>query len=1152
MRCGRCGTELIEGKKFCHACGARALVGCASCGAPLDPDFRFCPDCGAPVATAEPSPAADPAGEESAPVPAVATAEADGDRFSRLVRHIPAALAEKIRHAGTVSGERKRATILFCDLVGSTAIAEGLDPEEYRELLEPYLELAFAEVYRFEGVVNQLSGDGLMALFGAPVSYENDPERAVRAAVAIQRALAELAERSRGIELSVRIGVHTGMVVVGAMGNDLKMDYTAIGDTTNLAARLQTLAAPGSILVSDATHRHVRDDFRTHAVGPFEVKGKSEPIAAYEVLELSQTLAPVGIARSEGLTPLVGRDEQLAQLYACYERSRGRLGQVVSVVGAAGSGKSRLVYEFKQRLVDEPTTLFEARCSSLTRGVSHSLWVAMIQRYFGIVPGEPASESCGKIADGLAELGSYDEDIAPSLCALLSLPSAGLEGASADEVGRQSFAAVVELVKRATRHAPIVMIVEDLHWIDDASREMLELSASEFAIGRSMLLVTHRPQYEPVWQSVAALTQLHLAPLSDREGVEIVRSRAGGPLPAALEELVLAKGEGNPLYLEELTKTLLEEGTVVSSAGRVEVTRAVEDIRIPDTVHELLEARLDRLRPEAKRVAQIASVLGRQFRSHELVALMADEPIEVERELEELERLGVLHRKVGLDADEFRFGESLTQEVAYGALLLRERRALHQRVGELLEAAAGESGGVRLPLIAHHFARSDDRGKGIRLLLQAAAAAEALPSYGDAGRLYREAWDLAEAALREPDADAKELRLRLLEATHGVARVSLLDGSGYGDERAAARRGVELAEQLGDEEALAKLLSTYGSLVIAVAREDFGDGLALIEKAVAVARQGGYERTAARISRSLGWTFLLDGRFDDARRETERALREIERLDAPGGPSDSYLGALFFHDRVLFEADELEAADRSLREAYRLAIEVKNRTLQSGNAAVLAGLEFTRGDYAEAVRWSQLAVGIAEQIDNAAALRSCRAVQLAVWAESGEGAVDPAELERFVASAWTNAETAINSNLVVEALLAAGEVDRARRVAEATALRAGGRLREARSSLSLGLVSLALGPSHWGDAEEHFLGAADGARSIGARSVYAHALLGAAELAARRGEPGALRTSAEEAAAIYRELGMGRYEAKARALLGHALSGHVRHLSPQGEGRAPR
>ncbi|MBW2420382.1 MAG: AAA family ATPase, partial [Deltaproteobacteria bacterium] len=541
MRCTACATELIPGKKFCHACGVPTGRACTSCGARLDPQFRFCPDCGVPLA------ANDSAREQP--------------------------------------GERKWVTVLFCDLAESTAAAERLDAEEYRELLDRYLELSFKEIDRFEGTVNQLAGDGFMALFGAPVAHEDAPERALRAALAIQEALL-------GFALRPRIGVHTGMVVVGNVGNDLKTDYTAIGDTTNLASRLESLAEPGTVLSSEATQRLVRGCFRMERKGPFEVRGKSEPVTAYEVLAFSDT--PV---ETHTLTPFVGRTQELAHLQAAFERVSSNLPQVVALVGAAGSGKSRLVHEFRTWLAERPVELFAARCASLSRGVPYALWVDMMRRYFEIGAGEASEPALEKLRARLALVaGEEAEALLPGFRKILSL--------AGSEENAHEFEAVDRLVCRASRDTPVVMIVEDLHWIDDASREALELAIAGFGAERCMMLVTHRPEFEAHWQS-AAVTQLQLRPLPDGEGVEIVRALAGGTLPTELETRILRQGVGNPFFLEELTRGLLEDGTLARRDGAVDVTRPVHEIRIPDSIQELLGARLDRLDPRAKRVAQL-------------------------------------------------------------------------------------------------------------------------------------------------------------------------------------------------------------------------------------------------------------------------------------------------------------------------------------------------------------------------------------------------------------------------------------------------------------------------------------------------------------------------------------------------------------------
>jgi class 3 adenylate cyclase len=334
-------------------------------------------------------------------------------------------LAAKIRASqGVVAGERKLVTVMFCDLVGSTSIAERLDPEDYRDLLEEYMALVFREVYRVEGIITHLAGDGVMALFGAPIAHEDAPYRAVYAALAIRDALAELNARGHAgctIDLQVRIGVHTGPVVVGTVGSDLKMDYTAIGDTTNLAQRLQSVADPGMVLISDATHRLVRGFFEVLPARRFEVKGKRDPVAAHEVRGFSSTTTAIAVAEARGLTPLVGRGEELAQLTACFDRLSGSLSQVVTVVGEAGSGKSRLIYELKQRLAEVPVTFFEARCSAMTQAVPYAPWVTMMRQYFGIASGDREEEATAKIA---AKLGA-DAATAPALCQVMNLRGSG-------------------------------------------------------------------------------------------------------------------------------------------------------------------------------------------------------------------------------------------------------------------------------------------------------------------------------------------------------------------------------------------------------------------------------------------------------------------------------------------------------------------------------------------------------------------------------------------------------------------------------------------------------------------------------------------------------------------------------------------------------
>ena len=509
MPCRNCGVELLPDKRFCHVCGAAVTLTCPNCQATIESQYKFCPDCGYEIAVDfDPSP------------------PATHDTLARLSSNIPEAMAKKILDSrGVMEGERKQVTVMFCDLAGSTAVASTLDPEEYRELLEQYLGLAFHEIHRFEGIVNQLAGDGLMALFGAPIGHEDAPQRAVWAAVAVREALAHFNRRleaERGLTLPVRIGIHTGPVVVGTVGNDLKMDYTAIGDTTNLAARLEAVAAVGTVLISETTARLVRGFFRTRAVTPLAVKGKSEPITAHEVLDAVEAVSPMAVAVARGLTPLVGRTEELAQLMACFRRLAGNLAQVVTVVGDTGSGKSRLLHEFKQQL-GEAVTFLEARCSALNRLEAYFPFVTILQRYFELTAEDSPQTAAEKIA---RKVGAPPDMLGaefPVLFRLLSLPTDGRGELPPEQLKREIFRAMANLLTHETQQRSVVVVIEDLHWVDEPSQELLELAVSRLARAPILVVASHRPDYQLPWRTAAALTRPTLRPLGTGEITEIIR-----------------------------------------------------------------------------------------------------------------------------------------------------------------------------------------------------------------------------------------------------------------------------------------------------------------------------------------------------------------------------------------------------------------------------------------------------------------------------------------------------------------------------------------------------------------------------------------------------------------------------------------------------
>jgi class 3 adenylate cyclase/tetratricopeptide (TPR) repeat protein len=1033
-----------------------------------------------------------------------------------------------------IPGERKLVTAVFCDLVGSTQLAERLDPEEYRELLDQYFEIALAEINRMDGFTTQLAGDGVMALFGAPIAHEDAPQRAVRAALAIRDDLANLNRRLQAegdIDLQVRIGVHTGPVVVGVMGGGRTMSYTAVGDTTNVVARLQAMASPGSVLISEATYRLVQGFFHVAPAGSLELRGKSERVVAYEVLALQEAVTPIAIARARGLTPFVGRASELTQLMGCFERLGDDVSQVVSLVGDAGSGKSRLLYEFRQRIPADEAYFFETRCSSLSQAIPYGPFIAMLRQYFGVRADGPPEAACEEV---LRQLRNEDGELDPShrfLCRLLAFPVEGLEHLPGEQIRKATFEAVARLVMRLSEHQPVVMIVEDLQWMDESSREMLDLALLQMRVVRLMLVVSHRSDFVPAWRTGAALMQLRLQPLSNEHMRQIVRSVAGGNLPAPLEERILVKSEGNPFFGEEITRALLEERYLLRRDGAIALTRPVEEIRIPNTIHEVIAARLDRLPPPAKRVAQLAAVFGRQFHRDDVTELLRGEDVDVATVLEDLERRGIIHRKNLLSDKEFRFGESLMQEIAYEGLLLRERRRLHDRIGLLLEERGEDISGERAALIAQHFARGDDPQRAVHWLLRAGRHAEELPSYPAAIRFYGQAWELAEglcgegAEVVEPTA-----RLAMDAALRFCWMVVFYGSSQTARSEQAARRGREIARVLGSAEAAAAFNAFLGLIVMGSARERFSEGLDLVERGFAEALDGGFSLTALNISRGLAYGYLHDGRFELARRTFEWVVSELDTTGEAEKLSDFYLGACLNRDMTCYMCDDLAAALSGAARTHELGLRVGNSTIQGAASGALAVVHFLRGEYAAAKEWADRGLEIGEQVGNVAAIRTGATIAVGARAALGERLVDGC-LDRIEQNLEAPGDLAGKCYLIVDVLLAVGEVERARHLAEVAYAHAGGRFREGICAVALGEVALRQGPERWSEAARWYDRAQGLAEVIGARSLLAAARIGAGELALAQGDCTRGTELIRLGLAACEELDFVRYRSRAESLL---------------------
>jgi class 3 adenylate cyclase len=1026
---------------------------------------------------------------------------------------MPAGLAEKVLATrGRIEGERKQVTVLFCDLVRSATIAETMDPEDYRDLLDRYLAVVFDQVFRVEGIVNQIAGDGVMALFGAPIAHEDAPARAVHAALGIRdgvRALAASLATEQRPPLEVRVGIHTGPVIVGTVGNDLKMDYTAIGDTTNLAARLQGLARPGTVLLSEEARRLADGPFRFRSIGTLAVRGRAGPVEAWEVEEGS---AVEREARSPAdLGPLIGRRDEIARVVAALDRAvRGEL-QVVAIGGETGLGKSRLAREVAARAPAGSVVLW-GQCLSYASQAPYRLLVGMLQRHLGLVGDEPEGVVSATFAARLRGLGLESESNEPTLGRLLGQASARLPELGADALRGASLDALVRWILAEAAQHFVMIVVEDVQWIDDASGELLRLLIERATRARLLVVATHRPGAERPWPPEIECETLALAPLSRADAQQLVAARIGGDPAAEVSEAILGRAEGNPFFIEEVTRELVDAGVVVETAGGPIVTREVGRLDVPITVHEIVAARLDRLAPEQKRVVQVCSVIGRRLDADLVAAVLESDGIEVHAHLAELVKGGVL-RSAAPPPGQLEFTHALAQEVAYHGLLHRQLRKLHARIGRVLERRHGSDPGAASAVIAFHFRLAGDRARSLEHLLAAAAHAESVPTYTSAAELYTQAWEVASA---EPRADADPhqaltagLRLLAMAALFGVGKEATIERLTIDLEPLLARAGTP-----SDRVAAAAFT---GVLRLMGGAEQHASGLDRLGEALALASEAGSAVWRWRVLRGLALGYVLDGRFDEALAAAEGVLGEIDRAEGRAAGIDAFLWARASRDNVLLHRDEIERSIAESSETHRLAVEHGNRSVQVNATGQLATAYLLHGESTEAAKWARSGLEVAESVGSRSEVSNLAAVSI-LATDATDGAA--AACRRIESNLATVAGAQQSLRFVVDAFLRAGQRERAEKIAQLVRRRAGGRLRQAQSAVALARVELA---GERGDARraEYFLDEAERvAETIGARSVLASALRTRAALHERHGAADRALAARARAADLAAAIGM--------------------------------
>ncbi len=766
MTCPRCQVQVPSDAEFCPKCGSKLVALCAACRTVNVPDDRFCKKCGQPLVV--------PAGERG-----------------------PTLLGSDRRPA---EAERRQLTVMFCDLVGSTALSARLDPEELREVVRTYQAACAEVVERFEGHIAQYLGDGVLAYFGYPEAHEDDPQRAVRAGLDIVRAVARLGSdvtHQEGVRLAVRVGIHTGLVVVGEVGGGSRHERLALGETPNLAARIQALAARGGVLISAATQRLVHGFFVCRDLGPHVVKGAAQPVRAYEVVGEAEARTRLDVAGTAGLTPLVGREQEAGLLLERWEQVRDGGGHVVVLSGEAGIGKSRLVQMMKERLAGEPHRRLEGRGSPYYRHSPLYPVIDLLSRVLGWGRDDAADRRLGTLENLVAQYPVPVPEAVPLLASLLALPAPERYPAlimSPERQKQKTQEVLVALLLAMAAERPVLLIVEDLHWIDPSTLELLTRLLDQVPMARLLTLLTARPPFDPSWAPRSHLTHLTLNRLTRRQTELMVGRVAGGKaLPAEVLEQIVTKTDGVPLFVEELTKMVLESGLLSEGNDRYELAGPLPPLAIPSTLQDSLTARLDRL-ATVKEVAQLGATLGRAFPYELLRAVSSLDEETLERELGRLVEAELLYQRGVPPQATHTFKHALVQEAAYQSLLKSTRQRYHQRVGQVLVEQFPDIAETRPEFLAHHFTEAGLAAKAVGYWHQAALRAFQRSAPAEAIAHCTKGLE-AVSAVRDPsECTAHELGLQI---TLGLAWQHTKGWSSPEMERAFARAHA-LCREIGD------------------------------------------------------------------------------------------------------------------------------------------------------------------------------------------------------------------------------------------------------------------------------------------------------------------------------------------------------------------
>ncbi len=1114
MKCPKCQAENPEIRKFCRECGAKMIVACPQCGFENLPADKFCGECGQKLAK---------------------PGEIPASSYPNPLSYTPKFLADKILISrSALEGERKQVTVLFADLKASMELLADRDPEEARKILDPVLERMMEAVHQYEGTVNQVMGDGIMALFGAPLAHEDHAVRACYAALRMQDAIYRLTEelrRSQGLEVQARVGMNSGEVVVRSIGSDLHMDYTAVGQTTHLAARMEQLAAPGKIRLTSETLRLAEGFIEIKPLGPMPVKGLAEPIEVYELTGAKSVRSRLQPAVVRGLSRFVGRDTEIEQLQRALQQAGTGSGQALAVVGEAGVGKSRLFHEFTQSQRTHGWLILEAASFSYGKATTFLPVIELLKRYFRIHTLDNQREIKEKITGKLLTLDRAMEPSIPEFLSLLDVPVDDPKWNALDPLQRRlrTLDGIKRLLLRESQVQPLLLIFEDLHWVDGETQSFLDALIESLPKVRLFLLVNYRPEYQHSWGNRTYYSQMRLDPLQPGSAGELLSALLGNdPALEPLKGTLIGRTGGNPLFLEESVRMLVETRVLVGERGAYRLAKAVETKQIPATVQTILVARIDRLPPEEKSLLQCAAVIGKDV-PYALLKEISGMPEEgLRRGLSHLQTAEFLYETRLFPDLEYTFKHALTYEVAYGSLLQERRRALHAAIFEAIERLHHDRLVEHFERLAHHALRAEVWDKALAYLRQASAKAIARSA-------HREAVTYLESALtalthlpesRERSLLAVDLRFELRTALIQLAELKRILQVLLEAERVA--KALNDPRRLGQASAFLCASFYYsgqfdqavesGERALAQG-EDLQDiGLQLqvnwLLGMIYVARTD-YHRAVSYLSRSIA---LLEGQM-------RRELFGFSSLPA--------VNSRGFRAWGWAELGKFSEAMTDAEDAVRIAEELGNPLSLSVAYWTVGMVHLTKGDLTEALR----------PLENA--LKICRDANLQLWfpyvgrfagwayTRSGRLSEAVALLEQAVEQERLKNRMSHHALTIIalgEAYLLAG------RTKEAIE-RAGNALELARERQEPGHQAYALHllaeiafhpePPELDKAENYYRQALDLAEKLGMRPLLARCHFGLGQLNRKRGKPEEAKEHLSTAIKMFREMDMRSYLEKA-------------------------